>query len=302
MNRATTEKILDNQLWKRRNVAYQDDPTVTAAELTVSAKVLDRYTSEENLAKLFHSKEQAESLAELSASLLATYPNYPYHQPAHGVDVMHSTRLLTDVIPEDKMSSDQKDLLLVAAAAHDAGLAVGPPPYGYPTKEHYAVSFLGEQYEPNSAEYEFMERAILGTIIGPKERVCRDSIEAKLLHHADLGYIWGANNQDFLNYATRFRVEGCSNMSWQEFQELESLFLSNYQDYLENDMRACGVAEEVIKWMLSRVEDNKKFITSGELGEPSQEVFNNWPTACADRLSIPGNVGKIAPVGNSVSF
>ena len=36
-------------------------------------------------------------------------------------------------------------------------------------------------------------------------------------------------------------------MSWQEFQELESLFLSNYQDYLENDMRACGVAEEVIK-------------------------------------------------------
>lgn len=147
-----------------------------------------------------------------------------------------------------------------------------------------------------------MKRAILGTIIGPKERVCRDSIEAKLLHHADLGYIWRANNQDFLNYATRFRVEGCSNMSWQEFQELESLFLSNYQDYLENDMRACGVAEEVIKWMLSRVEDNKKFITSGELGEPNQEVFNNWPTACADRLSIPGNVGKIAPVGNSVSF
>ena len=91
-------------------------------------------------------------------------------------------------------------------------------------------------------------------------------------------------------------------MSWQEFQELESLFLSNYQDYLENDMRACGVAEEVIKWMLSRVEDNKKFITSGGLGEPSQEVFNNWPTACADRLSIPGNVDKIAPVGNSVSF
>ena len=67
-------------------------------------------------------------------------------------------------------------------------------------------------------------------------------------------------------------------------------------------MRACGVAEEVIKWMLSRVEDNKKFITSGELDEPSQEVFNNWPTACADRLSIPGNVGKIAPVDNSVSF
>ena len=130
MNRATTEKILDNQLWKRRNVAYQDDPTVIAAELTVSAKVLDRYTSEENLSELFHDREQAESLAAFSADLLAAYPNYPYHQPAHGVDVMHSTRLLTDMIPADKMSSDQKDLLLVAAAAHDAGFKAGPPPEG----------------------------------------------------------------------------------------------------------------------------------------------------------------------------
>lgn len=275
---------------------------MTSSEVSHSNK-LEQYVSHKHLVTLFYDKERADSLAAFSVDLLAKYPDYPYHQAAHGVDVMRSLRLLlTDIIPADSLSLYQKDLLLEAAAAHDAGLAVGPPPYGYPTKEHYAVSFLGEQYEPNSAEYEFMERAILGTIIGPKERVCRDSIEAKLLHHADLGYIWGANNQDFLNYATRFRVEGCSNMSWQEFQELESLFLSNYQDYLENDMRACGVAEEVIKWMLSRVEDNKKFITSGELGEPSQEVFNNWPTACTDRLSIPGNVGKIAPVGNSVSF
>lgn len=224
MNRATTEKILDNQLWKRRNVAYQDDPTVTAAELTVSAKVLDRYTSEENLAKLFYNREQAESLAGLSAELLTTYPNYPYHQPAHGVDVMHTTRLLTDMIPADKMSSDQKDLLLVAAAAHDAGFKAGPPPDGYVTKEHYSVSFLDEQYEPGSAEYEFMERAIIGTIPGPKEQICRDSIQAKLLHHADLGYVWRSGGQDFLNYTMRFRFEECSELLWREFQELEDLF------------------------------------------------------------------------------
>ena len=219
MNRATTEKILNNQLWKRRNVAYQDDPTVTAAELTVSAKVLDRYTSEENLAKLFYNREQAESLAGLSAELLTTYPNYPYHQPAHGVDAMHTTRLLTDMIPADKMSSDQKDLLLVAAAAHDAGFKAGPPPDGYVTKEHYSVSFLDEQYEPGSAEYEFMERAIIGTIPGPKEQICRDSIQAKLLHHADLGYVWRSGGQDFLNYTMRFRFEECSELSWREFQK-----------------------------------------------------------------------------------
>ena len=72
MNRTTTEKILDEKLWEQRNRANQEDPTVTDPELIVSAKVLDRYTSEENLSELFHDREQAESLAELSASLLAT--------------------------------------------------------------------------------------------------------------------------------------------------------------------------------------------------------------------------------------
>lgn len=203
MSETTTKNILDNQLWERRNCANQGDPTVTDAELTVSAKVLDRYTSKERLAKLFHNKERAESLAELSVSLLAIYPNYPYHQPAHGVDVMHSTRLLTEVVPAGKMSSDQKDPLLVAAAAHDAGFKAGPPPDGYATKEHYSVSFLDEQYEPGSAEHQFMERAIIGTIPGPKEQVCRDSIQAKLLHHADLGYVWRSGGQYFfeLHYA-----------------------------------------------------------------------------------------------------
>lgn len=74
MSRTTTEKNLDNQLWGRRNCANQGDPTVTDAELTVSVKVLDRYTSEENLAKLFYNRGQAESLAGLSAELLTTLP------------------------------------------------------------------------------------------------------------------------------------------------------------------------------------------------------------------------------------
>ena len=302
MNRATTEKILDNQLWKRRNVAYQDDPTVTAAELTVSAKVLDRYTSEENLAKLFYNREQAESLAGLSAELLTTYPNYPYHQPAHGVDVMHTTRLLTDMIPADKMSSDQKDLLLVAAAAHDAGFKAGPPPDGYVTKEHYSVSFLDEQYEPGSAEYEFMERAIIGTIPGPKEQICRDSIQAKLLHHADLGYVWRSGGQDFLNYTMRFRFEECSELSWREFQELEDLFLPHYQQYLEKDMRECGVAEEVIEQMVRQVAENRRFITNPELDEPSQEILQDWPMAHSEKLSSPRHMGKTVFANFGVSL
>lgn len=302
MNRTTAEKILDKKLWEQRNSANQEDPTVTDPELTVSAKVLDQYTSQENLTALFHNKEQAASLAKLSAELLTTYPNYPYHQPAHGVDVMRSIRALTDVIPADRMNSDQKDLLLVAAAAHDAGFEAGPPPDGYATKEHYAVSFLDEYYEPGSAEYEFMKSAILGTIIGPKEQVRRDSIEAKLLHHADLGYVWRSGGQEFLNYAMRFRVEECGEMSWREFQKLESSFLANYQRHLEDDMRACGVAEKMIQQMVRQVAENRQFITNPKLDEPSQEIFQDWPMAQEKQVSSPYHIGKTVLTSSGVSL
>ena len=292
MNRTTTEKILDEQLWERRNCANQGDPT----------RVLDRYTSEENLSELFHDREQAASLAKLSAELLTTYPNYPYHQPAHGVDVMRSIRALTEVIPADRMNSDQKDLLLVAAAAHDAGFEAGPPPDGYATKEHYAVSFLDEYYEPGSAEYEFMKSAIIGTIPGPKEQICRDSIQAKLLHHADLGYVWQSGSQDFLNYAMRFRVEECGKLSWRDFQKLQDIFLPYYQLILKNDMGECGVPEEVIEQMVRQIDENRQFITNPELDEPSQEIFQDWPMAHSEELLSPRRIGKTILTSSGVSL
>lgn len=302
MNRTTAEKILDEKLWEQRNRANQEDPTLVDPELTVSAKVLDQYTSEENLAKLFHNKEQAASLAKLSAKLLTTYPNYPYHQPAHGVDVMRSIRVLTEVIPADRMNSDQKDLLLVAAAAHDAGFEAGPPPDGYATKEHYAVSFLDEYYEPGSAEYEFMKSAIIGTIPGPKEQICRDSIQAKLLHHADLGYVWRSGGQDFLNYTMRFRAEECNKLSWSDFQELEKRFLPYYQLILEKEMRECGVAEEMIEQMVRQIDENRQFITNPELDEPSQEIFQDWPMAQEKQVSSPYHIGKTVLTSLGVSL
>ena len=302
MNRTTTEKILDEKLWEQRNRANQEDPTLVDPELTVSAKVLDQYTSQENLTALFDNKEQAASLAKLSAELLTTYPNYPYHQPAHGVDVMRSIRALTEVIPANRMNSDQKDLLLVAAAAHDAGFEAGPPPDGYATKEHYAVSFLDEYYEPGSAEYEFMKSAIIGTIPGPKEQICRDSIQAKLLHHADLGYVWQSGGQDFLNYAMRFRVEECDKVSWRDFQKLQRIFLPYYQQYLENDMRECGVAEEMIKQMVRQIDENRQFITNPKLDEPSQEIFQDWPMAQEKQVSSPYHIGKTVLTSSGVSL
>ncbi len=86
-NRATTTSITSYGNAETEQVLYLRRPERIAAELTVSAKVLIDIP-EENLAKLFYNREQAEFLAGLSNELLTTYPNYPYHQPAHGVDVM----------------------------------------------------------------------------------------------------------------------------------------------------------------------------------------------------------------------
>ena len=215
---------------------------------------------------------------------------------------MRSIRALTEVIPADRMSSDQKDLLLVAAAAHDAGFEAGPPPDGYATKEHYAVSFLDEHYEPGSAEYEFMKSAIIGTIPGPKEQICRDSIQAKLLHHADLGYVWQSGGQDFLNYAMRFRIEECGKLSWRDFQKLQDIFLPYYQLILEKDMRKCGAAEKVIEQMTRQVAENRQFITNPELDEPSQEIFQDWPMAHSEELLSPRHIGKTVLTSSGVSL
>ena len=215
---------------------------------------------------------------------------------------MCSIRALTEVIPADRMNSDQKDLLLVAAAAHDAGFEAGPPPEGYATKEYYAVSFLDEHYEPGSAEYEFMKSAIIGTIPGPKEQICRDSIQAKLLHHADLGYVWRSGGQDFLNYAMRFRVEECGKLSWRDFQKLQDIFLPYYQLILKNHMGECGVAEEMIKQMVRQIDENRQFITNPELDEPSQEIFQDWPMAHSEELLSPRHIGKTVLTSSGVSL
>lgn len=93
---------------------------MTSSEVSHSNE-LEQYVSHKHLVTLFYDKERADSLAAFSVDLLAKYPDYPYHQAAHGVDVMRSLRLLlTDIIPADSLSLYQKDLLLEAAAAHDA--------------------------------------------------------------------------------------------------------------------------------------------------------------------------------------
>lgn len=76
---------------------------MTSSEVSHSNE-LEQYVSHKHLVTLFYDKERADSLAAFSVDLLAKYPDYPYHQAAHGVDVMRSLRLLlTDIIPADSL-------------------------------------------------------------------------------------------------------------------------------------------------------------------------------------------------------
>ena len=105
-----------------------------------------------------------------------------------------------------------------------------------------------------------------------------------------------------MNYTMRFRVEECRKLSWREFQKLEDIFLPNYQEYLEKDMRECGVPEEVIEQMVRQVAENRQFITNPELDEPSQEIFQDWPMAHSEELLSPRHIGKIVLTSSGVSL
>ena len=78
--------------------------------------------------------------------------------------------------------------------------------------------------------------------------------------------------------------------------------LPHYQQYLEKDMRECGVAEEVIEQMVRQVAENRRFITNPELDEPSQEILQDWPMAHSEKLSSPRHMGKTAFANSGVSL
>ena len=75
-----------------------------------------------------------------------------------------------------------------------------------------------------------------------------------------------------------------------------------YQQYLEKDMRECGIAEEMIKQMVCQVAENRRFITDPELDEPSQEIFQDWPMAHSEKLLSPRYIGKTVLTSSGVSL
>ena len=207
------------------------------------------------------------------------YPDLPYHNVQHMKDVMQSVGELVELLPSDGyqrvINPWQKDLLVLAAAWHDAGFD-DEVAQVYPTKEDYAIALMKEDIKSNDIdltdrEIAFLDRAIRGTIMVPALKQ-RDTREAKLLHHADMAYMT-ADWETFWRGAEAFHDEEHPDMSWEKFQKFEAKFLLQYIESLRDDFQSLGIAEDEIKKRLDTLKSHRKRIM--EKANPWLERQNN---------------------------
>ena len=203
------------------------------------------------------------------------YPKLPYHHPGHMKDVMEAVGELVKLLPDSYprvITPWQKDLLVLAAAWHDAGFDEKAA-QTYSTKEEYAIVLMKEDIKSNEIdltdhEIAFLDRAIRGTIMVPALKQ-RDTPEAKLLHHADMAYMT-ADWETFWRGAEAFHHEEHPDMSWEKFQKFEAKFFPIYMESLKNDFQSLGIAEDEIKKRLDILESHLKRI---------MEMNNPWPSS-----------------------
>ena len=206
------------------------------------------------------------------------YPKLPYHNPEHMKDVMQAVGELVRLLPGDGyprvITPWQKDLLVLAAAWHDAGFD-DDEAQAYPTKEEYAIALMkgdikSKDIDLTDHEIAFLDRAIKGTIMtGPPQR---DTPEAKLLHHADMAYMT-ADWETFWRGAEAFHHEEHPDMSWENFQQFEAKFFPIYMESLKNDFQSLGIAKDEIQKRLDTLASHLKRIM--EMNNPWLKRQNN---------------------------
>lgn len=152
---------------------------------------------------LIEFKRLSEGCLPAITAALARYPDsyeYSYHNKGHGIDVMKAANCLLDQVPAGLFTEREQGLLLLAAAWHDAGYGDGlseyPEGIDEKEKERYAVHLFRQYAERELPELtgddkDFIERAIMGTVVGPNAD--RTTPEAALLHMADVGHLLDAS-------------------------------------------------------------------------------------------------------------
>jgi len=175
------------------------------------------------------------------------YPSLPYHNTQHMDDVVRMTKELIALIPQYIFSVEQHELLVIAAAWHDAGYDHAAA-NEYWCKEAYSVALFvqdsqREGFELDSEAYAFVERAILGTIVVPPLQ--RSTLEAKLLHLADIGFLF-VDWQIFWRGTMAYRVEEQPDTPWVEFLQRQQRFFAICLAEMQTDALLLGIAPSVI--------------------------------------------------------
>lgn len=175
------------------------------------------------------------------------YPSLPYHNTQHMDDVVQMTKELIHLVPRYTFSAQQQELLVIAAAWHDAGYDHAAAKE-YWCKEAYSVALFvqdsqREGLELDSEAYAFVERAILGTIVVPPLQ--RSTLEAKLLHLADIGFLF-ADWQTFWRGTMAYRVEEQPDTPWVEFLQRQQRFFAICLAEMQTDGLLLGIAPSVI--------------------------------------------------------
>ena len=176
-----------------------------------------------------------------------TYPSLPYHNVQHMDDVVRMTKELIAPVPQHMFSVEQQKLLVVAAAWHDAGYDHAAAKE-YWCKEAYSVALFNQDNQReglglDSEACAFVERAILGTIVVPPLK--RDTLEAKLLHLADIGFLF-ADWQTFWWGAMAYRVEEQPDTPWIEFLQRQQRFFAVCLAEMQADGSLLGIAPSAI--------------------------------------------------------
>lgn len=190
---------------------------------------------------------------EIAETGISKYPDLPYHNPQHGRDVVAATYGILNFY-NDTFSDRDRELLLLAASWHDAGFGDDESMWRpHRSKEAYAAHLLKEVTSGEFAEQDviFMQRAILGTMMTSK----RATPEARLLHLADLSYLWG-DWEMFLDGAMRYREEELPGVSLGDFISLEKSFLLNHSLNVQTYLRKDGVDRQVIDGVVDRIWQN----------------------------------------------
>lgn len=186
------------------------------------------------------------------------YPDFPYHNPGHGFDVIRAAQ---EWAPKCGFDAHHTKLLVLAAGWHDAGFGHEEEiwkPHG--SKEAYAVFLMKQEVENqyNVEDVAFVERAIMGTMMGPDAKC--DTPEAKFLHLMDLSYLW-SDQETFLAGASAVRREEFSSYDDQKFLDLQRKFIPSYREELVGFLRERKLSAEMIKEKIDQVDANLAAIT-----------------------------------------